>query len=40
MFNVLAAEAGEVGHPSHEYFLHRGSTVIDSNARTLRASVV
>ncbi|MFK0117871.1 TetR/AcrR family transcriptional regulator [Streptomyces sp. NPDC090994] len=39
MFNVLAAEAGERGHPAHEFFTRRYRTVIGHSARPLRAAV-
>ncbi|MFD5258290.1 TetR/AcrR family transcriptional regulator [Streptomyces bobili] len=39
MFNMLAAEAGEHGHPAHEYFIHRYRTIIDKNTETLRLAV-
>ncbi|MFF3500577.1 TetR/AcrR family transcriptional regulator [Streptomyces sp. NPDC003247] len=39
MFNVLAAEAGETGHPAHDYFVRRYRLVVDQVADTLRAAV-
>lgn len=39
MFNVLAAEAGQVGHPAHTYFTDRYRTVIEKTAGVLRADV-
>ncbi|MFB7088888.1 TetR/AcrR family transcriptional regulator [Streptomyces sp. NPDC056296] len=39
MFNVLAAEAGERGHPAHGYFLRRYDTVIGKITKSLRAAV-
>lgn len=39
MFNVLAAEASEVGHPAHGYFVRRYETVISQSVGALRAAV-
>ncbi|WP_189856811.1 TetR/AcrR family transcriptional regulator [Streptomyces poonensis] len=39
MFNVLAAEAGELGHPAHDYFVRRYRAVVGQIAGTLRAAV-
>lgn len=39
MFNVLAAEAGDPGHPAHDHFVRRYREVVDYAVRPLRASV-
>ncbi|MGW5635005.1 TetR family transcriptional regulator C-terminal domain-containing protein [Streptomyces sp. NPDC003832] len=39
MFNVLAGEAGEPGHPAHDYFLHRYRSILGKTAEGLRAAV-
>ncbi|WP_338700389.1 TetR/AcrR family transcriptional regulator [Streptomyces sp. Q6] len=39
MFNVLAGEAGEPGHPAHDFFVRRYRTVIAKTAAPLRAAV-
>ncbi|MEV3855173.1 TetR family transcriptional regulator [Streptomyces sp. NPDC050095] len=39
MFNVLVGEAGELGHPAHEFFVRRYAMVIDKTAGPLRAAV-
>lgn len=36
MFNVLAAEAGDPGHPAHAYFVKRYAEVVDTVAGVLR----
>ncbi|UUU30950.1 TetR/AcrR family transcriptional regulator [Streptomyces sp. CA-210063] len=39
MFNVLAAEAGDPGHPAHAYFVKRYAEVVDTVAGVLRRGV-
>ncbi|MEI5526422.1 TetR family transcriptional regulator [Streptomyces brasiliscabiei] len=39
MFNVLAAEAGDPGHPAHTYFVKRYAEVVDTVAGVLRRGV-
>lgn len=39
MFSVLAAEAGERGHPAHGYFVERYQLVVGNIADMLRAAV-
>ncbi|MFD7708887.1 TetR/AcrR family transcriptional regulator [Streptomyces sp. NPDC059785] len=39
MFNVLAAEAGDPGHPAHAYFARRYADVVEHTARPLRHGV-
>ncbi|MFJ7074797.1 TetR/AcrR family transcriptional regulator [Streptomyces sp. NPDC098781] len=39
MFNVLAAEAGEPGHPAHTYFVERYARVVEHLSLTLRRAV-
>ncbi|WP_203607053.1 TetR/AcrR family transcriptional regulator [Streptomyces sp. SID11385] len=39
MFNILAAEAGERGHPAHEHFTRRYRMVIDYHLGPLHAAV-
>lgn len=39
MFNVLAAEAGDPGHPAHAYFVKRYAEVIDTVSGVLRRGV-
>ncbi|MBC9714740.1 TetR/AcrR family transcriptional regulator [Streptomyces sp. TRM66268-LWL] len=39
MFNMLAAEAGQVGHPAHTYFADRYRMVIEKTAGALRTDV-
>ncbi|MYW67520.1 TetR family transcriptional regulator [Streptomyces sp. SID8379] len=39
MFNVLVGEAGELGHPAHDFFVRRYRMVIDKSAGPLRAGV-
>ncbi|MFI8193218.1 TetR/AcrR family transcriptional regulator [Streptomyces sp. NPDC085946] len=39
MFNVLAAEAGDAGHPAHAYFRHRYAQVVGHCSATLRRAV-
>ncbi|WP_226967065.1 TetR/AcrR family transcriptional regulator [Streptomyces phaeolivaceus] len=39
MFNVLAAEAGDPGHPAHAYFVRRYAEVVDTVAGVLRHGV-
>ncbi|MFJ3666363.1 TetR/AcrR family transcriptional regulator [Streptomyces sp. NPDC090106] len=39
MFNVLAAEAGDVAHPAHAYFRRRYAKVVDSMAACFRHAV-
>ncbi|MDG5808115.1 helix-turn-helix domain containing protein [Streptomyces ossamyceticus] len=36
MFNVLAAEAGDPGHPAHAYFARRYAELVEVMARVLR----
>ncbi|WP_055717256.1 TetR/AcrR family transcriptional regulator [Streptomyces torulosus] len=36
MFNVLAAEAGDPGHPAHAYFAHRYAELVEVMAGVLR----
>ncbi len=39
MFNVLAAEAGDPGHPAHAYFVERYAEVIGTLSAALRRGV-
>ncbi|WP_432181538.1 TetR/AcrR family transcriptional regulator [Streptomyces sp. NBC_00063] len=39
MFNVLAAEAGEAGHPAHAFFTRRYATIVGKIARGLRGDL-
>lgn len=39
MFNVLAAEAGEPGHPAHDFFVRRYGAVIAKIAGALRGDL-
>ncbi|WP_128381187.1 TetR/AcrR family transcriptional regulator [Streptomyces cavernae] len=39
MFNVLAAEAGDPGHPAHAYFVARYADVVKSTEAALRRGV-
>jgi AcrR family transcriptional regulator len=39
MFNVLAAEAGDRGHPAHDYFVRHYRASVEGTAETLRAAV-
>ncbi|MEU4090605.1 TetR/AcrR family transcriptional regulator [Streptomyces aureus] len=39
MFNILAAEAGERGHPAHEHFVRRYRTVINYSLAPVQAAV-
>ncbi|MFI1568726.1 TetR/AcrR family transcriptional regulator [Streptomyces sp. NPDC020490] len=39
MFNVLAAEAGDPGHPAHAYFVQRYARLVEHLSGTLRQAV-
>ncbi|MFE0675610.1 TetR/AcrR family transcriptional regulator [Streptomyces sp. NPDC058867] len=39
MFNVLLAEAGDVGHPAHAYFVRRYAELVDVMSDSLRLAV-
>lgn len=39
MFNVLAAEASDLGHPAHDYFVRHYRASIEGTAETLQAAV-
>lgn len=39
MFNVLAAEAGDPGHPAHAYFTERYAKLVEHLSGTLRRAV-
>lgn len=39
MFNILAAEAGDPGHPAHAYFVKRYAEVVGTMSRVLRRGV-
>lgn len=39
MFNVLLAEAGDVGHPAHAYFVRRYRELVDVMSESLRRAV-
>ncbi|MGW0710586.1 TetR/AcrR family transcriptional regulator [Streptomyces sp. NPDC002643] len=39
MFNALAAEAGDPGHPAHAYFVKRYAEVVDTVSGVLRRAV-
>ncbi|MGW1785270.1 hypothetical protein ACWCQQ_40185 [Streptomyces sp. NPDC002143] len=39
MFNVLAAEAGDPGHPAHAYFVRRYRELVDVMSVSLRHAV-
>ncbi|WP_234045989.1 TetR/AcrR family transcriptional regulator [Streptomyces adelaidensis] len=39
MFNILAAEAGDPGHPAHAYFVKRYAMVVDTVSGALRRAI-
>lgn len=39
MFNVLLAEAGDVGHPAHTYFVRRYTELVEVMSASLRRAV-
>jgi AcrR family transcriptional regulator len=39
MFNVLLAEAGDVGHPAHAYFVRRYQELVEAMAASLQHAV-